>query len=474
MNKLLLAMLGDAWAIDKAGLDGVIAQSRQFSEQDFSAAVERLKTDSGNRPAPYDVVDGAAVIPVRGTLTKEASIFSVFMGARTYSGIQAQVAAALSDSAVERIVFKIFSPGGIVPGLSELASFLSRANETKPIYTYVDGQATSAAYWIGSVGRKIGAPATAQVGSIGVRAVHVDESKLNDRIGIQVTHLTAGRYKAVGNPDAPLSDADRAYLQERLDTFYTLFVDAVAENRGMTQGAALSAADGKIFLGEEARENGLVDMVVSDFDDFLMQIKNGEDQNMNYEKLKAEHPELFKQVRDEGHAAGKAEAAQAGASADGMDKGRVLEFVGLVAGEDGAKKVQALMDTNLAPSQIKALQGVFGIEEKTPAGQENPGGETPAAQAQAPASAGGETPPAADPDQASRQKILDGINSQGTPPLAAGNNNDSAGGNAPDFNAMVTAYMAEHKCSRSKAIQSVKAQAPEAHEAYLKAANNKA
>jgi signal peptide peptidase SppA len=477
MNSVLLSMLTDApWAIEKSAMDSLFARARGVDENEIRAAVDRLEKADPKKRLSYEVRSGAAIIKVQGELTKEASLFSMLFGGGTYAGIQAQVEAALSDASVDKIVLKVFSPGGMVPGVLELAAFLFRAGQKKPIYTYADGQMTSAAYWLGSVAKKVYAPRTALLGSIGVRWTHIDESKLNDKIGIRITHMTAGKYKAVGNPDGPLSKNDKAYLQERWDSLYTIFIDSVAGYRGMTTGAVLAAADGKIFLADQAKENGLIDTIVSDFDEFLQQINsNQEDQNMDYNELKTQHPELFKQVRDEGYQEGQTAAASAQGDG-GMDRETVLEFVGLVAGDDGKKKVCALMDTNLKPAQIQALQGIFGgakAPEKPADGSDagNGGG-----QAQTPAGDGSGQPAAgaADPDLESRQRILDGINSQGTPPLTQGNNGAGGGGGQPqDFNALVTAYMTEHKCGKAEAIQKVKSANPEAHKAYLKAANNK-
>ena len=80
--------------------------------------------------------------------------------------------------------------------------------------------------------------------------------------GVKRTILSAGAYKRIASDEKPLSEEGRDYLQSQVDTYYTLFVDAVAANRGMPVERVLAdMADGRIFIGEQAREAGLVDMI---------------------------------------------------------------------------------------------------------------------------------------------------------------------------------------------------------------------
>jgi len=202
-----------------------------------------------------------AVIPVQGTIKKKNYGLAALSGARTTVDIANDVKNALEDSSVDGIILDVDSPGGTVAGTKELASFIADANKQKPIVSYANGTMASAAYWIGCAASKIVAYDTAQVGSIGVIMSHEDWSKAEEQVGVKVTHVFAGKYKAYGNSNEPLTEDSKAYLQEKVDAYYTLFVNDVAANRSIEVSDALKMADGKVFIGEQAKQIGLVDAV---------------------------------------------------------------------------------------------------------------------------------------------------------------------------------------------------------------------
>jgi len=210
----------------------------------------------------YANMGGTAVIPVSGPLTKASNFLSFFFGGTSYAYIQAALATALEDDEVSNIMLRMDSPGGVVNGLEDTADMVYEARGKKPILAYADGMMASAAYEIGSAADEIVAGSTAMVGSIGVLMVHEDWSKFNETVGVNVTYLTAGKYKALGNPDGPLSDLARETFQSELDDLYTLFVETVARNREVETSKVLTdMADGRIFIGQKAMDAGLVDRI---------------------------------------------------------------------------------------------------------------------------------------------------------------------------------------------------------------------
>ena len=127
----------------------------------------------------------------------------------------------------------------------------------------------SAAYWIGSAANQVIVERTAQVGSIGVLYMHYDWSKYDAEMGLKVTVITSGKYKAIGNNAEPLSDDARAIIQAEMDQIYDLFIETVARNRGVsTEKVLVDMADGRVFIGQQAVEAGLADQTGS-FEDAL-------------------------------------------------------------------------------------------------------------------------------------------------------------------------------------------------------------
>jgi signal peptide peptidase SppA len=443
------------WMIDQSAMDTLIARIRNADFSDDAAAFRRAP-ERADRQTPYELRGDTAVIRVTGALTKEPGIFSYLfsgLGARTYDDVIRLADAADNDPRVKKKVLKLNTPGGTVAGAFEAAHFLAKSGEKKPIYAYVDGQMTSAGLLLGAPAKQIAAPKTAQVGSIGVIWAHINEEKLNEQIGIEVTYLTAGKYKKFGNPDEPLSKEAEAYFQDRLDRTYSFFVDDVARYRNMLTEAVLKAADGRVFLAEQGLEAGLVDTIVNDFEEFLETLKT-EDRSMDLNELKTQHPDLYARVMEEGRKEGR-QAAEAeapdpkAAATEAAD--RVLSIVKVVAGEETAGQVKQIADTGMTAEQLDAVKGLFAKPEEKPSqaeGTENP--------------------------SPSRQQILDGLNAAGNQPLNSGGGAGAASGQEVDFLAEVEQHKkANPNDTHFQAIQAVRRIHPQAYEKWIEAENRR-
>jgi capsid assembly protease len=219
-----------------------------------------------NEEARYMVTpEGVAVIPVQGVISKRMGMFADISGGVSTQMVAADFREALGREDVKAILFDVDSPGGAVDGTQELALEIFQARGQKPMATFADGLMASAATWIGTAADEVYLSAeTARAGSIGVVMVHSDESGRYEKYGIKNTVLSAGKYKAVGNRYEPLSKEARKIFQEDLDYIYSLFVEAVAGNRGATVERVLEdMAEGRMFSGSQAVKAGLVDGIGS-------------------------------------------------------------------------------------------------------------------------------------------------------------------------------------------------------------------
>ncbi len=209
----------------------------------------------------YQIINGFAEIPIHGVIAKRMNLFSRVSGGASTQIISDQITEALADDEVNGIILNIDSPGGTVDGTSELAQLVYRAREQKPVVAYSDGMIASAAYWIASAAESIIISGdTNEVGSIGVVANHVDYSAYEQRQGIKTTEIYAGKYKRIASQYEPLSEDGKQSIQDQVDYLYSVFVDAVASNRGTSTEDVLSnMADGRLFIGRQALDAGLVD-----------------------------------------------------------------------------------------------------------------------------------------------------------------------------------------------------------------------
>jgi len=198
-----------------------------------------------------------ALIPVKGVITTETedSLFSV--GGASSTDIVESIAKADSNPRIKAIIFEINSPGGTAVASDEIAQAIKRTNKTT--VAWVRDVGASGAYWVASSCDHVVANRMSIVGSIGVISSYLDFSGLMSDYNVTYQRLVAGKYKDVGSPYKPLTGEERDMLQEQLDAIHEIFIKEVAENRGMPLGRARELSTGEIFIGMQAKENGLVD-----------------------------------------------------------------------------------------------------------------------------------------------------------------------------------------------------------------------
>ena len=261
-KRSVAALTGEVWALEPGKLIQVadFAQALIEGRETGGEMFTQVAGDSIGAVKPYVVTeDGVAVISVEGVIARRLNLFSDISGGCSTELLGTYVRMASDDRAVRAIVMDINSPGGGVFGLTDLVATIRTAREVKPIVAFSPELMCSAAYWIGSAANEMVCTVDAEVGSIGVACMHFDRSGKDANEGIKRTVLYAGEYKRVTSDEKPLSDEGVAYLQQKVDLYYSLFVEAVAENRGMSVEDVLSKlADGSTKIGTEAQAAGFV------------------------------------------------------------------------------------------------------------------------------------------------------------------------------------------------------------------------
>lgn len=212
---------------------------------------------------------GVAVIPIYGVLAKNLSSFEESCGGGTdITPIAYALAQAINDADVTAIILDIDSPGGEVTGIGEIAETI--AHSPKPIFGFTDASACSAAYWIMSACDLVFCTRTSSVGSIGTYLAWLDETVALQLAGLRLELFAAGEHKGMGLPGRPLTEADRELLQSRVLEVNGWFTSAVMANRPEV-GARMgdNTMEGQSFSGSEALSRGLVDNVISGFDELV-------------------------------------------------------------------------------------------------------------------------------------------------------------------------------------------------------------
>lgn len=217
---------------------------------------------------------GIAVIPIYGTLVRRSMGLEAASGLMSYSEIDARLESALADPQVSGILLELDSPGGEAGGVFELARRIRAAKAIKPIWAHANDAAYSAAYAIAAAADRLTLSQTAGVGSIGVIALHVDQSVKDAKDGLNYNAIYAGHHKNDFSPHEPLTPQAATALQTEVDRLYTIFVTQVGEMRGL-DADAVRATQAAVYFGEAAVEAGLadamgsLDLVLTEFADTL-------------------------------------------------------------------------------------------------------------------------------------------------------------------------------------------------------------
>jgi signal peptide peptidase SppA len=226
------------------------------------AAQRKGVVAAGGGQGWQDVGHGVAVLPVSGSLVSRSRGLDTMSGLQSYRQIGNDFQALMADNSVQHIVMHIDSPGGSVNSLPDLVDQITAARGVKPVTALVDDNAYSAAYWLAAAADEVVVSRTSGTGSIGALAVHVDRSAANERNGVKVTAIASGERKAMLSPDAPLSDMAREQLQAMVDEMGTMFIDGVAQLRGLSAKKVRDMQAG-IFQGAQGVDQGLADRVMS-------------------------------------------------------------------------------------------------------------------------------------------------------------------------------------------------------------------
>ena len=226
----------------------------------------RLQGDSTDPAVPTGdqpfvvTPNGIAIIPVLGTLANRTFGLAAMSGLASYVRLGEQLDLAAADPAVKGILLDVDSNGGQAGGVFDLADRVLSLRGVKPVYAIADEACLSAAYALACGAERFYVTQTGAVGSIGVVALHADQSGADEKAGVRYDYITAGERKADANPHAPLSDEARATLQAEVDRLYGLFTGMVARCRNLPD-AQIREQQAGVYFGANAVAAGLADQV---------------------------------------------------------------------------------------------------------------------------------------------------------------------------------------------------------------------
>jgi protease-4 len=251
----------EAKLVDRLGYrDEVIAHAhaRAGSGAEMLSAKDYL--DRAGRP--HRQGSTIALIYGSGLIVRNGVGASPLTGSNVMSATEITRAfrAAVRDSSVRAILFRIDSPGGSAVASETIWREVVFARERgKPVIVSMGDVAGSGGYYVAAGADKIVAEPATLTGSIGVLAGKMVVSDLLKKIGVSTDSAQIGANAAMFSTTEDFSERGRARLEAFLDETYKGFKDHVATGRHMTEEEVEAVAKGRVWSGEEAKRRGLID-----------------------------------------------------------------------------------------------------------------------------------------------------------------------------------------------------------------------
>ncbi len=224
----------------------------------YGAGTGTGQDDDINYSLPY-----IGVLPVEGTIQSDSGS-ALYEGTYHHEWTLKKIEQLKEDNNNRGLVIAVNTPGGGVYESDELYLAIKDYKETtgRPVYSYMESQATSGGYYISAPCDKIMANRNCWTGSIGVTIGTIyDFTGLMEKYGVKSVTITAGDNKAMGSSTEKLTREQKEILQSLVDEAYEQFVGIVAEGRGMKVEDVKELADGRLYTAKQAKENGLIDEV---------------------------------------------------------------------------------------------------------------------------------------------------------------------------------------------------------------------
>ena len=251
------------------------ARDKNFVDklEHFSDFTKRLNIREDNVADIYDyyekrVEDGKIGNPRNGTIAviyAEGSILydptDVTEGVITPDNILQKIEKAMKTKNLKGIVLRVNSGGG-----SALASEIIYQELTKlniPIYVSMSDTTASGGYYISMAGNKLFANNATITGSIGVVSMLPKFNNAQNKYGVHSNSVSKGKYSEIYDSFEPLSEKSRAKISQSMQETYKEFKSRVSKNRKIDENTLEGYAQGKIWLGDEAKNINLIDGIAS-------------------------------------------------------------------------------------------------------------------------------------------------------------------------------------------------------------------
>jgi protease-4 len=263
------ALMDDGPFLARDALAGGLVDSLGYEDQAVGDLQNRLKQSELKRVSARAYVKGLlpaggnriALIVGQGEITAGSGNESADDESFTGTGFIKLLKQVENDSSIQGVIMRIDSPGGDAVASDDILHEVKNLSKKKPLVISMSDTAASGGYYVSVTGDPIIAYPNTLTGSIGVIFARFALRGLYDKIGVDAQILTRGKNADIDSAYVPLSDAERQKLAGQIDAFYRAFVSHVADGRKKTFDQIEPLAQGRVWVGAQAKENGLVDQL---------------------------------------------------------------------------------------------------------------------------------------------------------------------------------------------------------------------
>jgi protease IV len=263
------ALIDDGPFVGKSALDGGLVDDLIFEDEMYGKLKDAAKLESIKKIGEKDYakvevagVDGKtkiAFIVGQGEITRGGTNDSVGNDGITASGLVKLMRQVKDDASIKGVILRIDSPGGDGIASDDILHEAKLLSAKKPTVISMSDLAASGGYFIAMTGDPVIAYPNTLTGSIGVFFGKLNLKGLFDKVGLATYTLKRGRFSDIDSTTAPLDEEQRAKLRREIETFYKGFVERVAAGRKQPYDKMEPLAQGRVWLGAQAKQNGLVD-----------------------------------------------------------------------------------------------------------------------------------------------------------------------------------------------------------------------
>lgn len=177
-----------------------------------------------------------------------------------YEDLIANIRMVAEDENCKAVVLRVNSPGGSAFASEQIWKALTDLKATgKPLVISMSDYAASGGYYISSPGDYIFAEPNTLTGSIGIFGMIPNLSGLvSGKLGVNIEEVKTHKFSTV-TPFRPVTDEERVKIQRGVEQGYELFTSRCAEGRGISQDSIKVIGGGRVWMGRDALNIGLVD-----------------------------------------------------------------------------------------------------------------------------------------------------------------------------------------------------------------------